>query len=75
MQWMVVLEIALALPLLFGSALLVRTLVESAAIDRGFDSRGLLAVEMPLPASKYPDPESLLALFEQLIERVEALPG
>lgn len=75
MQLMVVGEIALALPLLFASALLVRTLLASASIDRGFDAESLLTVEMPLPPSKYPDPESQLALFEELLRRVEALPG
>jgi predicted permease len=75
MQWMVVGEIALALPLLFTSALLVRTLLASSAIDRGFDAENLLALEVHLPTSKYPDPESRLALFDELLRSVEALPG
>ncbi len=46
MQWMVVGEIALALPLLFASGLLVRTLVASGEIDRGFESENLLTLEV-----------------------------
>ncbi len=75
LQWMVVSEIALALPLLFTSGLLVRTLLASAEIDRGFESENLLTLEVPLLVSKYPEPDSRLMFFEELIRRVEALPG
>lgn len=75
MQWLVVLEIALALPLLFASNLLVRTFLATASIDRGFDAEGLLTVEISLPHTKYSDPESRLSIFEELVRRVEALPG
>jgi putative ABC transport system permease protein len=72
---MVVAEIALALPLLFASGLLVRTLLESGAIDRGFESENLLTFEMPLSISEYPEPESRLQFFEELVRRVESLGG
>ncbi len=75
LQWMVVGEIALALPLLFASALLVRTLLASASIDRGFDPENLLTLEVPLQVSKYPEPESRLAFFEELVRRIESLGG
>lgn len=75
MQGMVVFEIALALPLLFASNLLVRSLLAAASIDRGFDAEGLLTVEISLPHTKYPEPESRLAIFEELLSRVEAIPG
>jgi predicted permease len=75
LQWMVVSEIALALPLLFTSGLLVRTLLASAEIDRGFESENLLTLEVPLLVSKYAEPDSRLMFFEELIQRVEALPG
>jgi predicted permease len=75
MQWMVILEIGLALPVLFTSTLLFRTLLASASIDRGLDTEKLLTVELTLPASKYPDPETRLSFFEELVSRVRALPG
>jgi predicted permease len=75
MQWMVTAEIALSLPLLFGSGLLVRTLLASEAIDRGFRSENLLTIEVPLPATKYPEPEARLAFFEELVRRVESVSG
>ncbi len=75
MQWMVVSEVALALPLLFTSGLLVRTLLASGEIDRGFESENLLTLEVLLPVSKYPEPESRLVFFEELVRRVESLAG
>ena len=75
MQWMVVSEIALALPLVFTSGLLVRTLLASGAIDRGFESENLLTLEMPLPVSKYSETASRLAFFEELVRQVESLGG
>ena len=75
MQWMVVSEIALAVPLLFTSGLLVRTLLASGEIDRGFESENLLTLEVPLLVSKYPEPDSRLMFFEELVQRVEALSG
>ncbi len=75
LQWMVVSEIALALPLLFTSGLLVRTLLASGKIDRGFESENLLTLEVPLQFSKYAEPESRLAFFEELVRQVESLGG
>jgi putative ABC transport system permease protein len=75
MQWMVILEIALALPVLFTATLLFRTLLASASIDRGLATEKLLSLELTLPASKYSDPESRLSFFEELVSRVQALPG
>ncbi len=75
MQWMVVGEIALALPLLFASGLLVRTLVASGEIDRGFESENLLTLEVTLPLTRYAEPGSRLEFFEELVHRVEGLPG
>ena len=75
MQWMVVSEVALALPLLFTSGLVVRTLLASGEIDRGFESENLLTLEVLLPVSKYPEPESRLVFFEELVRRVESLAG
>jgi len=75
LRWMVVSETALALPLLFTAGLLVRTLLASRAIDRGFESENILTFEVPLPVSKYPEPESRLQFFEELVGRVESLSG
>jgi predicted permease len=75
MQWMVTAEIALALPLLFASGLLVRTLLANVAIERGFETENLLTLRLQGPSSKYPDAESRLAVMEELVRRIGALPG
>jgi predicted permease len=75
MQWMVAAEIALTVPLLFAAALLARTLLASLSIDRGFEAENLVTIDVPLHLSQHSDPESRLALFEELVRRVEALPG
>ncbi len=75
MRWIVAGEIALALPLLFASALLARSLLAGASVDRGFEAENLLIVEVPVLPSTYPDPETRLSLFEELVREVEALPG
>ena len=75
MQWLVVGEIAFALPLVFVSALLARALFATASIDRGLDAENLLTLEVPLPVSRYPEPESRLAFFEELVGRVESIGG
>jgi len=80
---LVVSEIALALVLLAGAGLMVRSFVKLRQVDVGFTERNVLTMSVPLPDSKYPSPDANndlqtpagLAFYEQLIARVEALPG
>jgi predicted permease len=72
---LVVVEVALALLLLVGSALLIRTLVNLRAVQPGYDPKNVLTMRMALTGEKY----TKTAVVEQLtrtgIERLEALPG
>jgi len=72
---LVVGQIALALMLLVGGGLLVRSFNNLRDVDLGFDPDGVLAMQMQLPQVRYPDAESRLAFFALLEERLEALPG
>ncbi|HSE96712.1 MAG TPA: FtsX-like permease family protein, partial [Blastocatellia bacterium] len=80
---LVVSEIALALLLLVGAGLMVRSFVELRRVDAGFTARNVLTMRVPLPEAKYPIPLSAtdpgqpagLAFYEQLLSRVGALPG
>jgi putative ABC transport system permease protein len=72
---LVLAEIALAVPLMIGAGLLLRSFDRLGQVDPGFNSRGVLTMLVPLPASKYAKPEQQSAFFSQLIERVEAMPG
>ena len=68
-------EVALALVLLIGSGLMVRTFQELRAVDPGFDSTGVVTFTLTLPPTRYPDRDSEARFFEDLLDRVRALPG
>ena len=71
----VVVEVALALVLLIGAGLMIRSFSRLNSIDPGFDADKLLSVRIQLPASKYGQNPQRIAFFKQLAERVQALPG
>lgn len=68
-------EIALALALLILTGLLIRTYGNIWQVDPGFEPEGLLSFYVSLPAETYPEEPQQLAFFEQLVARIEALPG
>jgi putative ABC transport system permease protein len=71
----VVAEVALALVLLVGAGLLLRSFAELRRAPLGYDSAGVLSVGVGLPQHRYPDPPRWRAFHQQLLERVSALPG
>jgi putative ABC transport system permease protein len=71
---LVVSEIALALILLVGTGLLLRSFAHLRGVNLGFQSDHVLTMEISLPDAKYPDPQKA-AFFAQLLDRVRALPG
>ncbi len=72
---LVVVEIAIALVLLVGSGLMIRSFARLQAIDPGFDSTNLLTVKVSLPGSKYREDHQRVNFFRQSLERIRALPG
>ena len=72
---LVVSEVALSLILLFGAGLLIRSLWRLRAVDPGFDTHGVLTMEISVPAEKFPTPAGQIGFFEQVLHRVRALPG
>jgi putative ABC transport system permease protein len=72
---LVIAEIALALVLLVGAGLMVRTLVNLNHTDAGFAPDNLLTMRVPLAGAKYPDDAAALNFYERLLERVRAVPG
>jgi predicted permease len=57
-----------------GAGLLVQSLVHLQRIDRGFDSRHLAVVSLMLPA-RYHDARSRLAFYDELVTKLDAIPG
>ena len=72
---LVVMQIALALTLLVGSGLAVRSFQRLAAVDPGFDPVDVLAFGLALPARDYPSPEARLNFHRQMVDRLRVLPG
>ncbi|HKY43756.1 MAG TPA: ABC transporter permease [Pyrinomonadaceae bacterium] len=73
--WLVVAELALAVVLLLGAGLLVRSFNKLMAIDLGFDRNNVLTTRINLPRSKYSEDSQTLAFHQQLLQRVKSLPG
>lgn len=71
----VVAEAALAVLLLAGSGLLLRSFVKLLAVDPGFLPEGVLTMQVSLPSATYAKPEQQRAFFQELVSRVERLPG
>jgi putative ABC transport system permease protein len=68
-------EVAVALLLLVGSALLIRSFANVMSVDAGFDTRGAITSTMAVPASKYPDAPRSALFYDVLLDRVRHLPG
>ncbi len=74
-QGLVLAEVALALVLLVGAGLLLRSFANLQGIDPGFRSDGVLTMDVSPPEFKYGSEEQQAAFYSRLIERVSALPG
>lgn len=72
---LVTVETALAIVLLSGAALLLRSYDALTDLDPGFRSAGVLHARVTPPPSRYPDGASLSAFFREAEERIRALPG
>jgi putative ABC transport system permease protein len=72
---LVVSEVSLAVVLLVGSALLIRTFVALYAVDRGFDSRNMVTMRMSLTGPKYLKSAGVADTVREGLERIRALPG
>jgi len=72
---LVISEIVLALVLLTGAGLLVRTFLGLMQVDLGIDPTNVVTMEIDLPHYKYPAPVNQTQFFRGLLQHVESLPG
>ncbi|HEU0105497.1 MAG TPA: ABC transporter permease [Vicinamibacteria bacterium] len=72
---LVVVEVALALVLLVGAALLVRTAVALRTVDPGFDTTNVLTMRMSMSGTRYLRSEGVEQAVRDGVERIRALPG
>ncbi|MBA3609177.1 MAG: ABC transporter permease, partial [Chthoniobacterales bacterium] len=68
-------EVALALVLLTGAGLLLKSFVRLQNVDPGFNPKNVLTAEISLPDLRYPDKQSQVNFFAELERRLGALPG
>jgi putative ABC transport system permease protein len=73
--FMVVSELALALVLLIGAGLMIRSFLTLYGLDPGINTRNLLTMRYNLPELKYPTRESRAAFEERLLPRLASIPG
>lgn len=72
---MVSAEVALSLILLVGSGLLIRTFASLLRTNAGFDPQGMLTLETWTTGSKYDSTPALASFYQELVRRIEAIPG
>ncbi len=72
---LVVAEVALALILLVGAGLLIKSLIRLQSVDPGFNPKGVLTMRVVLPRRKYDQDGKVVGFFQQAVERIQNLPG
>ena len=72
---LVIAEIALSLMLLVGAGLLLRSFAKLLDTGVGFPTENIVSAQLQLHSSAYPDEQQRVRTFEDLVERVVALPG
>ena len=72
---LVISEVALALVLLVGAALLIRTFAALNAVDPGFDRHNILTMRMSLAGSRFQKTAEVNQLVTDAVQRIESLPG
>lgn len=70
-------QVAVALVLMIGASLLLKSYARLTAVDPGFDPRNLLTVSVSLPPARYPasEPARRAQFFEDTLESIRRLPG
>ena len=72
---LVVVEVALALVLLIGSALLIRTAMALGRVDPGFDTHNVLTLKMSLKGAQFEKAEAVEQIVHNGVDRLKSIPG
>jgi len=68
-------QMAMAVVLLMASGLMIKTFVSLLEVDPGFHPEDVLTFRLTAPSSSYPDTESVVAFYDDLLRRVRGIPG
>jgi putative ABC transport system permease protein len=74
-QALLVAEVALAVVLLIGAGLLLRSFLRLVAVEPGYEPERVMTATLELDRSRYPDPTRMEAFFDQLLSRLENQPA
>jgi putative ABC transport system permease protein len=72
---LVVSEITLAVVLLIGAGLMIRSILRLHAVERGLNTNNVLSMQFLLPKAKYPNGGLVASFYQQVLQRVQTLPG
>jgi predicted permease len=72
---LVVVEFALALTLLAGGGLALRSFWILTSLDLGVSTRNVLTFSLPVPQGRFKEPERISPYYRQLLEKIESVPG
>ncbi|HLK20264.1 MAG TPA: FtsX-like permease family protein, partial [Bryobacteraceae bacterium] len=72
---LVVVQVALALVLMVGSGLMIRTFLALLHVDAGFDPKDALTMRIAIPAAQIKDPAAVVQLEEGILDKIRAIPG
>jgi putative ABC transport system permease protein len=73
--WLLVSQIALTFVLLVGAGLLVKSFARLTSVERGFDAEGVVTLDIDMRASRYVSEQQQHIAFEELYQRLRAIPG
>lgn len=71
---LMIVEVALALVLLTGAGLMIKSFIRLQNADPGFNSTNVLTLKISLPSSKYSEASKQRTFFKQVLEQIDALP-
>ena len=74
-NWLVISEVALAFVLTVGAALMIQAFTRLRAIDPGFRTKDILTLKTPMGSRQYREPARRAAYYDQVVDRLKALPG
>lgn len=72
---LVAVEVALSLVLLIGAGLMIKSFLRLQQMNLGFNPDNVLAVNLSLSSSRYPEDRQQVAFFREALERLQSLPG
>jgi predicted permease len=72
---LVVLEFALAVMLLAGAGLMIQSFLHLRSVNPGFSPKNVLTMEMSLASSKYASAQQVADFYQQVLQRIDTLPG